>query len=261
MPRLAANIGMLFADRPLPARIGAAAAAGFSAIEFQIPYAEPAAAMRAEIDRHGVTVLGLNTASGNQGESGLAAVPGREKEFATHFRQALDYAVILGGSAIHCMCGIVPPEQRAAAEKTFVANLKRVAPLAAEKNITLLIEPINPRDRPNYFLTHAEHAATILDQVAAPNVRMQFDFYHQQIAGGDLLTRFEKHLPWIGHIQVAGVPSRAEPDEGEVNYPMILAAIDRLGYKGWVAGEYRPRGRTEEGLGWARPYGVVPRGA
>jgi hydroxypyruvate isomerase len=260
MPRLAANLGMLFADRPLLQRFGAAAAAGFSAIELQVPYAEAASAVRAEVERHGLTVLGLNTALGREGESGLAAVPGREQDFAAQFRQALDYATAIGGSAIHCMAGLVPPEQRPAAEKVFVGNLKRVAPLAAEKNITLLIEPINPRDRPNYFLTRAEQAADIINQVGAGNVKLQFDFYHMQIAAGDLLTRFEKHLPWIGHVQIAAVPSRAEPDEGEVNYPAILAAVDRLGYTGWVAGEYKPRGRTEDGLAWARPYGISPRG-
>lgn len=261
MPRLAANIGMLFADRPMVERIGAAANAGFSAIEFQVPYATAASEVKAAIDRHGLTVLGINTAAGREGEFGLAAVPGREQDFTAQFRQALDYATAIGGSAIHCMAGAVAPEQRPAAEKAFVANLVRAAPLAAEKNITLLIEPINPRDRPNYFLTRAEQAAGIIDQVGAPNVKMQFDFYHLQIVSGDLLTRFEKHLPWIGHVQIAGVPSRAEPDEGELNYPGILAAIDKLGYKGWVAGEYKPRGRTEEGLGWARPYGVQPKSA
>lgn len=260
MPRLAANIGMLFADRPLLERVGAAAAAGFSAVELQVPYATAASDLRAELERHALTMLGLNTALGREGKSGLAAVPGREQDFAAQFRQSLDYAVAIGGSAIHCMAGFVAPEQRPAAEKVFVANLKRAASMAAEKNITILIEPINPRDRRNYFLTRAEQAVDIIDQVGAANVKLQFDFYHMQIVAGDLLTRFEKHLPWIGHVQVAAVPSRAEPDEGEVNYPAILAAVDKLGYTGWVAGEYKPRGRTEDGLGWARPYGVVPRG-
>jgi hydroxypyruvate isomerase len=259
VPRLAVNLGMLFADRPLTARIGAAAAAGFRAIEFQVPYAVPASDLRAEIDRHSMKVLGINTASGREGEAGLAAVPGREQDFAAQFRQSLDYAVAIGGSAIHCMAGNVPVDRRPAAEKVFVANLRHAAPLAAEKNITLLIEPLNLRDRPDYFLTRAEQAVAIIDQIAMPNVKMQFDFYHMQISGGDLLHRFEKLLPWIGHVQIAAVPSRAEPDEGEVNYPAILAAIDRLGYTGYVAGEYKPRGRTEEGLAWAQQYGVVPR--
>jgi 2-dehydrotetronate isomerase len=258
MPRLAANLGMLFADRPLLQRFAAASAAGFKAVELQLPYAEAASAVRTEIERHGLTILGLNTGLGREGESGLAAVPGREEEFAAQFRQALDYAGAIGGSAIHCMAGLVPPEQRPAAEKTFIANLQRASDLVGAKPITLLIEPINTRDRPNYYLNRAEQAAAIVDRVGRANVKMQYDFYHQQIAGGDVIRRFQEHLPWIGHVQFAAVPSRAEPDEGELNFPAIFEAIDRSGYGGWVSAEYKPRGRTEDGLGWARAYGVVP---
>ena len=124
------------------------------------------------------------------------------------------------------------------------------------KNITLLIEPINPRDRPDYFLTRVEQAADIVAKVERPNVRIQFDFYHAQIVGGDLIRRLEKHFPLVGHVQIAAVPSRQEPDEGEVNYPEIFAALDRLGYRSWIGCEYRPRARTEDGLGWARGYGI-----
>ena len=138
-------------------------------------------------------------------------------------------------------------------------NLIRAADAAAEKNITLLIEPLNPRDRPDYFLTRAEHAAGIIAKVERQNLRMQFDFYHAQIVGGDLIHRFEKHLAVVGHVQVAAVPTRHEPDEGEVNYPAIFESLDCLGYRGFVGAEYRPRGRTEDGLAWVRPYGVQPR--
>jgi len=150
----------------------------------------------------------------------------------------------------------VPPEQRPAAEMTFIRSLARAADAAREQDITVLIEPINPRDRPDYFLTRAEQAADIIAKVERPNVRIQFDFYHAQIVGGDLIRRFEKHLPHVGHVQIAAVPSRQEPDEGEVNYPAIFAALDRLGYDGWIGCEYRPRGKTEDGLGWARGYGI-----
>jgi hydroxypyruvate isomerase len=153
----------------------------------------------------------------------------------------------------------VPPEQRPAAERVFVGNLARAADQAAEKGITLLIEPINPRDRPDYFLSRAEHAADVIAKVGRDNVRLQFDFYHVQIVGGDLIKRFEAHFPVVGHVQIAAVPSRHEPDEGEVNYPAIYAALDRIGYGGWIGCEYRPRAKTEDGLGWARAYGVVPR--
>ncbi|HLN49338.1 MAG TPA: TIM barrel protein [Steroidobacteraceae bacterium] len=176
------------------------------------------------------------------------------------FKRALDYAVTIGARSVHGLAGCVPPEGRPAAEKVFTANLARATDDAAEAGIMLLIEPLNPRDRPDYFLTRIEHAADIIGKVGAPNLRIQFDFYHVQIVSGDLIRRFEAHLPLIGHAQIASVPERREPDEGEVNYPEIFAALDRLGYAGFIGWEYRPRARTEDGLAWARPYGVVPEG-
>jgi hydroxypyruvate isomerase len=259
MPRFSANLGHLFTERPLLERIGAAAAAGFPAIELQFPYELAPSAVKAELDRHGLTQLGINTPPSP--ESGLAALPGRERDWEAAFARALDYVVAIGGCAIHCMTGCVPPEQRPAAETVFIRNLTRAAEQAAQKNITLLIEPINPRDRPDYFLSRVEQAADIIGKVGAANVRVQFDFYHVQIVSGDLLKRFEKYLPVIGHVQVAAVPTRGEPDEGEINYPAVFEAIERLGYTGWVGCEYKPRTRTEDGLGWARPYGIVPRGS
>jgi 2-dehydrotetronate isomerase len=257
MLRFAANLAYLFTERPLLGRFGAAAAAGFRAVELQFPYDQPPQAVRAEIERHGLIQLGVNTAVGSrQGDSGLAAAPGRERDWEAVFRQALDYTVAIGGGAIHCMAGKVPPEQRPAAEKTFVENLSRAADLAAAKNVTLLIEPINTRDRPDYFLSRVEQAADIIGKVGKPNVKIQFDFYHVQIMSGDLIKRFEKHLPLVGHVQIAAVPSRAEPDEGEINYPGVFEALDKLGWAGWVACEYRPRGDTEDGLGWGRRFGL-----
>lgn len=259
MPRFAANLGYLFTERPLLERIDAAAAAGFRAVELQFPYDVPASAVKAAIGKNKLTVLGLNTPPGNrEGEFGFAAVPGRGRDWQVVFGQALDYASVIGGSAIHCLAGKVAPEQRPAADRVFVDNLARAADLAAARNITLLIEPINPRDRPNYFLNHVEHAADVIAKIGKPNVRMQFDFYHVQIVGGDLIRRLEKNLPVIGHLQCAAVPSRHEPDEGEVNYRAVFTAVDRLGYGGWIGAEYRPRGRTEDGLGWAREYGLAP---
>jgi hydroxypyruvate isomerase len=256
MPRFAANLGYLFTDRPLLERIDAAAASGFKGIELQFPYDVPASAVKAAIEKNKLTILGLNTPPGGEGEFGYAAVPGREKDFDVLFARALDYITAIGGSAIHCLAGKVAPEQRPAADRVFIDNLTRAADLAAAKNITLLIEPINPRDRQNYFLNHVEHAADVIAKVGRPNVKMQFDFYHVQIVGGDLLHRLEKFLPVIGHLQCGAVPSRHEPDEGEINYPAIFAAVDKLGYQGWIGAEYRPRGRTEAGLGWGASYGL-----
>lgn len=257
MPRFAANLGYLFTERPLIERIHAAAACGFKGIELQFPYDVPAASVKAAIEKNKLTILGVNTPRGEaEGEFGLAAVPGREKDFAAVFNKAFDYIRAIDGSAIHCLAGVVAPGQRVEAERVFIDNLRRAADLAATKNITLLIEPINPRDRPNYFLNHVEHAADIIAKAGKPNIRMQFDFYHVQIVGGDLMHRFEKYLPLIGHLQCAAVPTRHEPDEGEVNYGAIFAAVDKLGFKGWIGAEYRPRRRTEEGLGWGAPYGL-----
>jgi len=255
MPRLAANLGYLFADRPLPQRFAAAAGAGFLAVELQFPYQYAAAVLRREIEQHGLLMLGVNTPLGPGGEPGWAGVPGRERDFAADFRQALDYAVEIGARAIHCLAGAVGPEMEVKGEKVFMDNLAMAADLTAEKGLMVLIEPLNRRDRPGYLLHRPEQAARIIGELGLPNVRMQFDFYHVQIEGGDLMMRFEHHRPMIGHVQVAAVPSRAEPDEGEVNYPAIFEMLDRV-YDGYVGCEYRPRTTTEEGLGWARPYGL-----
>jgi len=260
MPRFAANLAYLFTEHPPLERFAAAAAAGFSAVELLFPYDLSPAAVKAELGRHGLTQLGINTPPGRDGESGLAAQPGRERDWEASFKRALDYVVAIGGRSIHCLAGSVPPQQRPAGETVFIRNLSRAAATAADAGIMLLIEPINPRDRPNYFLNRVEHAADIVAKVGAANLRIQFDFYHAQIVGGDLLRRFQAHLPLIGHVQIAAVPSRREPDEGEVNYPEIFSALDRLGYAGFVGCEYRPRARTDDGLVWARPYGIVPRG-
>ena len=258
MPRFAANLGYLFTERPLLERVDAAAAAGFKAVELQFPYDVPASAMKAAIEENKLTILGLNTPPGERdGEFGLAAVPGRERDWQVLFSRALDYANAIGASAIHCLAGKVAPEQRPAADRVFIENLNRAADLAAARKITLLIEPINGRDRPNYFLNHVEHAADIINRIDKQNIRMQFDFYHVQIVGGDLIRRLEKFLPIVGHLQCAAVPTRHEPDEGEVNYAAVFEAVDKLGYQGWIGAEYRPQARTEEGLGWARKYGVM----
>src|SRR5580692_2385563 len=239
MPRFAANLAYLFTELPFP-------------------YEFAPSTVRAELERHGLVMLGINTPPGRReaGEFGLAAVTGREADFAVLFRQALDYVVAIGGRQIHCLAGKVPPEVRPAAEKVFIRNLAAAADAAAAQGIMVLIEPINPRDRPDYFLARAEHAADIIAKVERPNVRIQFDFYHAQIVGGDLIRRFEKFLPVTGHVQIAAVPARHEPDEGEVSYPAIFAALDRLGYGSWIGCEYNPRAKTEDGLAWMRPFGV-----
>jgi hydroxypyruvate isomerase len=260
MPRFSAHLGYLFKDRPLLQRIDAAAAAGFTAIEGRFPDGVPADEFKRAAERNKLKVLGINTPQGGEGEFGLGALPGRQDDWRAAFAQTLDYVSTVGGLAIHCLAGKVPPDDRGRAEKVFVENLKRAAGQAADRNVKLYIEPINPRDVPNYFLNRVEHAADILGMVGSDNVFIQYDFYHVQIVGGDLIERFKTYQPLIAHLQCSQVPVRHEPDaDGEINYPFVFSEIDRLGYKGWIGAEYQPRGRTEDGLGWAAPYGVVPK--
>lgn len=260
MPRFSVHLDYLFTERPLLQRIDAAAAAGFTAVECRFPVDVPADQFKRALQRNNVRALGINTPTGGDGAFGCCAVPGRDDDWRKSFAEALDYVTAIGASAIHCLAGKVDPVRRAEAEIVFVENLKRAADLAAEKNIKLYIEPINPRDQPGYFLNDVELAAEVIVKVGRQNLWLQYDLYHVQIAGGDLIRRFEKHQKIIGHIQCAQVPVRHEPDDdGEINYPFVFAEIDRLGYQGWIGAEYHPRGRTEDGLGWAAPYGVVPR--
>ncbi|WP_230531278.1 hydroxypyruvate isomerase family protein [Microvirga roseola] len=252
MPRFSANLGFLFADRPDVDRVAAAADSGFEAVEMHWPYHVPVAEMRSALARSRMTMLGLNTRVGNAaaGDFGLGALPGRESEFQAAVDEALSYGSGIGATAVHCMAGAVPPGDLHLAENTFVANLREAADKAAQASMTVLIEPINHRDKPGYFLHHIEQAAAIIGKVGRSNVRLLFDCYHTQIMQGDLTRRLETHLGIIGHVQIAAVPSRAEPDEGEVDYRDICRTLDRLGYDGWIGAEYKPRGRTEDGLGW-----------
>ena len=246
MPRFAANLAYLFTERPFIERFGAAAAAGFKAVELQFPYDHAPSAVKAELERHGLTMLGINTPPGTAGgEFGLAAVPGRERNSPRcSGRRSTTWWRSAAGRSM--LAGTVPPEQRPAAQTVSSKNLTRAADAAAEKGITLLIEPINPRDRPDYFLTRAEHAADIIAKVERANVRIQFDFYHAQIVGGDSIRAVREASALVGHVQIAAVPSRHEPDEGEVNYPAIFAALDRLGYEGFVGGRV-PAARAHRG--------------
>lgn len=255
MIRLSANLGFMWPDRPLVERIAAAGRAGFRAIELHWPYDVPAADTRAACEAAGVVLLGLNTAVGDaaRGEFGLGAVPGREADFAAQFQQSLDYCKTVGGNAIHAMAGVA--EDNAASEATFVANLKAAAPLAEAAGITILLEAINPRDKAGYFYHRVERAAEIIAAVGAPNLKLMYDCYHVGVGQGDVIRRFEQLLPLIGHVQIAAVPSRREPDEGELNYPAIFDAIEASGYAGWVGCEYRPRGDTDAGLTWREAFG------
>lgn len=258
MPKFAANISMMFTEHEFLDRFAAAADAGFAGVEFLFPYEWPAAELKARLDARGLEQALFNTCPGDwaAGERGLAAVPGREADFEAAVEQALDYADTLGNACIHAMSGLVPEGADPAAHRaTLVANLRRAAPAAAARGKTLIIEPINTRDIPGYFLNYQAQARAIIEEVAAENVRLQFDLYHCQIMEGDLAVHMRDLIGLVAHMQIAGTPGRHEPDVGEVNYPFLFDEMDRLGYDGWVGCEYRPRGGTVEGLGWMKGAG------
>lgn len=256
MPRFSANIGFLWPDRPLIERMRAAARAGFKAVEMHFPYDVPAEELGNVARELGLTLLGINTSPGEAGERGLGALVGREDDFQDALDQSITYCIVSGATAIHAMAGNVPRTERALARGVFAQNLKLAATKAAAHGLTMLLEPLNPRENPGYYYSKLAEAVELIEELALPNLKLQLDVYHVAISEGDVLTRLARYLPLIGNVQIAAVPTRAEPDEGEIAYPAIFAALDRLGYAGWVGCEYRPRAGTDEGLGWLKKLGV-----
>lgn len=255
--RFSANLGFLWSGLPLLARIDAAAQAGFRAVELHWPYEVPAEEVSACCKRHGIELLGLNTPVGDAaaGDFGLGAQPGREEEFRDGFTLSLDYLRRAGGSSIHVMAGVTPPGAGAAARETLIANLAHVA--KAAPGVTLLLEPINQRDKPGYFYSTISEAAGIIAEVGADNVRIMFDCYHVGVSEGEVIARLEEYMPLIGHVQIASVPARIEPDVGDLDYRNVFATLDRLGYSGWIGCEYKPRAGATEGLAWVAALGVT----
>ncbi|WP_422371734.1 2-oxo-tetronate isomerase [Hoeflea sp.] len=251
MPHLAANLSMMFTELTFAERFQAAADAGFEAVEFLFPYDWPADDIARWREAAGVEIVLFNLPPGawEAGDRGLAALPGRRAEFRASVTSAIGYAKAFGTKRLHVMAGIANAKdvsQRAA----YLDNLRLASDLAARDGIGLLIEPLNPRDMPGYFLSGFDLAAELLDELGCDNVRLQFDIYHRQILCGDVLAGLERLLPRIGHIQIAAVPSRAEPGSGELNDFRILNALDDMGYEGFVGCEYRPAGSTLGGLEW-----------
>jgi 2-dehydrotetronate isomerase len=252
MPRFNANLSWLFQEKPFPDRFAAAANAGFTGIEILFPYDQPASEIRSALQANGQELVLMNAPPGNfgAGERGLAALPGREKDFRQTFGEALDYAATLDCRRIHVMSGIPGGAALALVHRTFLTNLEYALGKVENSDFSILIEPINTRDIPGYYLSTVEQADDILQELSHPALKIQFDWYHAQIMGGDLARRTERYFAKIGHFQLAGVPDRAEPDRGEVNYPYLFHLVDSFHYDGWIGCEYRPSGRTEEGLGW-----------
>jgi hydroxypyruvate isomerase len=247
--RLAANLGFLFTELPFLDRFAAAAAAGFTAVEFLFPYAWPAEAIAGQLAQHGLAPVLFNAPPGDwdAGERGLAAVPGREAEFRESIGIALDWAGRLGVRQVHVMAGIADPADPAARE-TWRRNMAAAAGLAAPRGVRLLVEPINRIDMPGYFLADFDLAAGLVADV--PGIGLQFDIYHCHRLGEDVPARLAALLPVIRHIQIAGVPGRHEPAEPALPLRELFALLDRAGYAGRVGCEYRPLGGTLEGLGW-----------
>ncbi len=247
--KFSANLGFLFREMPLSDAVRAAAKAGFTAVECHWPHDIDPLALRAILHEAGMPLLSLNTPSGDQrrGDQGLAAVPGREAEARRAIDQAISCAASVGARNIHVMAG---KAEGPAARAAFLNNLAYANAQIGERDIGLLIEPLNHRDAPGYFLRTLEAALGILDSAGIERLKVMFDCYHMQIEGGDLLRRYQAHAASIGHIQFAAVPDRGEPDTGEVAYERLLPALVDAGYGGWLAAEYRPRESTERGLGW-----------
>lgn len=260
MPKLAANLSMMFNEVPFLERFAAAARAGFTGVEFLFPYDHAPEELAEALRDNGLEQVLFNLPPGDwqAGERGLAALPGREAEFRAGLERALAYALALDCRQIHMMAGI-PPEgsDLLACRDAYVANLSAAAGFFAPHGVCVLAEPINSRDIPGYFLNHQGQAVTLIQAAGAANTGLQMDFYHCQIVDGDLASHLRANFAHIRHIQIAGVPERHEPDRGEVNYPYLLDLMDELGYNGWVGCEYRPAGDTLAGLGWSRPYGIA----
>jgi hydroxypyruvate isomerase len=255
MPRFAANLTMMFNETDFLGRFAAAAAAGFDAVEFLFPYEHEPERIGACLRESGLTQALFNLPPGDwqAGERGLAALVGRQEEFRASVDTALKYARATEVGRIHAMSGLADRTD-AAALQTYRDSLLFLCDRAGEENLDVVIEPINPRDMPGYFLNDFNFAADIIDSLNRPNLKMQFDIYHRQIIHGDVLTGLKRFMPIIGHVQIAAVPLRNEPGTGELDDVRILNELDRMGYEGFVGCEYRPAGNTAAGLTWMKAF-------
>ncbi len=253
MPKFAANLSMMFNEVPFPERFAAAAKAGFTGVEFLFPYDYTPAEVAGWLKENKLENALFNLPPGDfaAGERGIASLPGREQEFRDGVARAIEYALALGTPKVHCMAGLFPAgADRAKHRAVYVENVRYAAQELAKHGRMLVIEPINPRDIPGYFINTQAEGHAICKEIGLPNLKVQMDFYHCQIVEGDLTMTFKNNFAGVGHVQIASVPTRNEPDQGEINYRHIFKLLDEMGYDGWVGCEYRPRGRTEDGLGW-----------
>ena len=257
MPKFAANLTTMFSELEPEERFAAAAKAGFKAVEFLRPYGFEKDEVKSWLEGNGLQFLLLNTNPGEgDADRGFGGLPGQEADFRKSFDQALDYVSHLGGQFIHVTAGRVPDGVAVeACEECFVENLKVIAPVADGEGVTLLLEPLNTQDVPGYLHTRTDHTRRLIEAVGAPNVGLQYDYYHMQIMQGALAKNLEANLDIIRHVQFSSVPGRHEPQHGEVNLPFLFEHLDGTSYDGWVGCEYGPKGDSWEGLSWAVPYG------
>jgi 2-dehydrotetronate isomerase len=273
MPKFAANLSMMYVELPFLDRFEAAAKDGFKAVEYLFPYAYEAKELAVRLKANGLQQVLFNLPPGgtdaasidaawNAGTRGIACIPGREAELLAGAELALRYAEALQCPRVHMMAGLLPTgKDRSNVRQVYVNNAREASKLVAKQQLNLLLEPINTRDIPGFFLNRQDHAHDLIAEIAQPNVKVQMDLYHCQIVEGDVAMKIRQYLPTgnVGHFQIAGVPERQEPDVGEMNYPYLFDVIDSLGYTGWIGCEYKPRfgghsGGTSAGLGWLNPY-------
>jgi hydroxypyruvate isomerase len=257
MPKLAANLTMMFNEVDFLDRFEAAANAGFKGVEYLFPYDYDKAVLRQKLAQHKLTQVLHNLPAGNWagGERGIGCHADRIAEFQAGVDKAIEYATALGCKQVNCLAGVRAADRDPVeAREIFIRNLQYAAPRLKASGIKLLIEAINTRDIPGFFLTHTAQALDIIKAVGSDNLFVQYDIYHMQIMEGDLAPTIEKNLKMIPHMQLADTPGRHEPGSGEINYDFLLLHIDKLGYQGWIGCEYKPAGKTTDGLGWTRPY-------
>ena len=257
MPKFAANLTMMFTEAPFLERFAAAQRAGFAAVEFLFPYDYEAAKLGELLKAHSLKLILHNLPAGDwgKGERGIACHPDRVEEFRLGVPRAIAYATALECPKVNCLAGIRPQEVSAeVARKTLVENLRYAAPRLADAGLGFLLEPVNSKDIPGFFIDRTQPGLDVIAEVGAPNLKLQFDIYHAQVMEGDIARTIEREFQRIGHIQLADNPGRNEPGTGEINFPYLFRRIDELGYDGWIGCEYKPRGTTEAGLGWFEAY-------
>jgi hydroxypyruvate isomerase len=262
MPKFCANLTMLYNEVPFLDRFAAAARAGFKAVEFLFPYEFSVREINDALAANGLSLVLHNLPAGDwgAGERGIACHPMRVNEFREGVSKAIEYATALGCPRVNCLAGIAPPEDGFLSREILISNLAFAAEELKKVGIELLLEPVNTRDIPNFFVHYTKQALEIIDQDQSNNLRLQFDIYHAQVMEGDLARSIESHLDRIGHIQLADNPGRNEPGTGEINYQYLFKRIDELGYTGWIGCEYKPRAGTTPGLSWFEQHGVSTHG-